>query len=148
MGRELDVIEMRAVMYDDEDVDWEVPVVDVRINGVDLQEHVLTAMRRQRPGIDFGGPNLAQCLRVDDVAPPSRHWLGGPKDSELMVRGHAAVLTCSCGIFGCGGTAARITVGPETVTWSDFVDPWLHPDPVGTFTFDRAAYERELSSLR
>ncbi len=111
-------------------------------------------LRRQRPWVDFwSGPEPFTgdrgelCLGVHDVAPPSQHWLGSPNDPDLVVGDHAAVLTCSCGAFGCGGTAARITMTEHTVTWSDFVDPWGNPDAVGTFRFERVRYEGEIEAL-
>ncbi len=58
--------------------------------------------------------NWIAFLAPKDVAPPSRHWLGAP-DPDLTERGRAAVLTCTCGCFGCGGAAARITVDDRTV---------------------------------
>jgi hypothetical protein len=107
-------------------------VAAVRINGVDLRELV----------------GEAAFMFLDDVAPPSRHWRGEPI-YRLSEDGKAAVLTCSCGDFGCGGVSARITIDAETVTWSDFQEA-NSPKviPLLAFRFSRSAYEAALSDLR
>jgi hypothetical protein len=159
---DFDVIELRVISpigsgfsptYEgDEDLDF--PVVAVTINGIDLRARVAEALRRQRPWVEFwsGAESLAGdrgelCLGVHAVAPPSQHWFGAPNDPDLVVNDHVAVLTCSCGAFGCGGTAARIAMTEHTVTWSDFVDPWGTSEPVGSFRFERVRYEREIKAL-
>jgi hypothetical protein len=155
MPDDFDVIGFRVILpigddfvpVEEGDEDLDFPVVAVMINGVDLRTLVVDALRKKRPGVDFWFDSDALCLDLRDVAPPSRHWLGVPSDSELVVDDYVAVLTCSCGAFGCGGTAAHIVVGDDVVTWSDFVDPWCTPEDVGTFRFDRTQYERELNNL-
>ncbi|QFG68410.1 hypothetical protein [Ornithinimicrobium pratense] len=54
--------------------------------------------------------------------------------------GRTAILGCTCGIVGCGPLLARIEVGSDTVTWSDF-GPGYGADYEGLeFQFDRDAY--------
>jgi hypothetical protein len=155
MTDDYDVIALRVIFpvgddfspVDEDDEDLEFPVVAVTINGIDLRTRVEEALRRQRPGVEFCFESDWICLGLHEVAAPSKHWLGLPRDPELVVGGRLAVLTCNCGAFGCGGTAARIEVTDDTVTWSDFVDSFGHREAVGTFRFDRAQYEREIEKL-
>jgi len=64
--------------------------------------------------------------------------------------GRSAVLGCECGIVDCWPFLTRILVGEETVTWSDFKQPfrpkWSYA-ALGTFTFDRAQYLSELAKI-
>ena len=160
----MDVIELRAEIETDlEPGDDPETVVTVHINGEDLRAIIATTQRDARTRrwetdewVRENYASLDDWLAIDnfdvwldltDVAPPSRHWLGEP-DEWLSERGRAAVLTCGCGMFGCGGVAARITVARDTVTWGDFRfanSPTVVP--IGPFTFDRAAYEAAIAAL-
>lgn len=54
--------------------------------------------------------------------------------------GRTALLGCTCGIVGCGPLLARIEVGSDTVTWSDF-GPGFGADYEGLeLQFDRDTY--------
>ena len=79
------------------------------------------------------------------VAPPSRQWLGRPVYEE---DGRAVVLDGTCGVAGCCGVFARITLTADTVRWSDFFTPGEPPLPTGlAFEFDRDAYEATLAAV-
>jgi hypothetical protein len=145
---ELDVLELRIIDPSESADELDFPVVAVTINGVDLRDLVNNALRRRRPEIEFTYTSDSQFLHPLSVAPPSTLWLGRSDDEELVVDGHMAVLVCSCGAFGCGGTAARIEVREDVVAWDDFIDPWGNPTPVGSFRFGRAAYDAQLRQLK
>jgi hypothetical protein len=138
-------------------------VAAVFINGVDLralvvatEEAELTARFRNEEFLrdicesldEWLDPqNQIAFLAVDAVAPPSRHWLGSPRP-DLAERGRTAVLTCTCGCYGCGGAAARVTIEGEIVTWSDFRQ--ANSDtviPIGPFQLARSTYEAAIRAL-
>ena len=162
----MDVIELDR---DELEGDWgggaeRFDVVAVRINGEELRVLVVETQRAELTQRweteDYPRENYASLedwlapdhwmdyLGWGDVAPPSRHWLGEP-DPILEERGRAAVLTCTCRCYGCGGAAARITIeDDDVVTWSDF--RLANSDtlvPIGPFRFDRAAYEAAIAAL-
>ncbi|MFK5584225.1 hypothetical protein [Serinicoccus sp. LYQ131] len=59
--------------------------------------------------------------------------------------GRTALLGCICGIVGCGPLLARIEVGSDTVTWSDF-GPGYGADYEGLeLQFDRDTYMKALT---
>lgn len=94
------------------------------------------------PLFAYIGDDAMPGLAFDYVAPPSKHWLGEPVD---VVFERVAVLDGTCGVAGCCGVSARISVGDAEVTWSDFA---VGPDSaldLGPFVFDRAAYEAVLA---
>ena len=131
----MDTFEVRRTLVPRGDEPGADVVVAVFIDGVDLRELVvatqeaeLTARFRSEDFLrgsyetldDWLDPqNQIAFLAIEDVAPPSRHWLGAPEPS-LTERGRAAVLTCTCGCYGCGGAAALVAFEDETVTWSEF----------------------------
>jgi len=56
--------------------------------------------------------------------------------------GFVPVVTCGCGLFGCGGGYARVTFRAETVMWNDFRSaPHDRSAGICTFTFDREQYD-------
>lgn len=140
------------------DVSWRAVVV--RVNSVDLRALVMDARRPRLTAEHAAGrrgsgsldelldPELHDAfLPLRDVAPPSTHWLGNP-DPDYLEDDRAAVLTCACGIFGCGGVTARITFHDAIVTWGDFTEAnYGDAIPLRTFRFDRALYEGELNRL-
>lgn len=85
-------------------------------------------------------------LTPEEVAPPSRHWLGSPAPA-LSDGDDVVVYLCECGDWGCGGVLARITVTDDHVVWSDFHGPQGQTYEVGPFHFDRRAYEQQLAQL-
>ena len=138
-------------------------VVTVHINGTDLRalvqapdrdamvqrwEDDVTLRSLYETRDEYLDPeNYEAFLDLSDVASPSGHWLGQP-DTELEEDGRAAVLTCTCRTYGCGGTAARITIADDVVTWDDFRHANSGPRvPIGPFRFDRVAYEASIAAL-
>jgi hypothetical protein len=84
-------------------------------------------------------------LAVSLVEPPSRQWLGEPTYEE---DGRAVVLDGTCGVAGCCGVFARITMGDDTVRWWDFftrAEPCLPLDLA--FEFKRVAYEATIYAV-
>jgi hypothetical protein len=90
-------------------------------------------------------------LATDRVAPLSVAeirtgiWATEGATDEFLVAddGRVAVLTCTCGFFGCGGAAARIGIEDDVIRWTDFATydaERLVDVTLGAFTFDRAAY--------
>jgi hypothetical protein len=110
------------------------PSVEVLINGVELirlwdqdNNGGVLALEAKDAGAD---------LAIWGPYPPS------PGPVAQVPRGFVPVVTCRCGIFGCGGGYARVTFRAETVMWNDFRSV-THDRPVGigTFTFDGEQYE-------
>ncbi|MBO0826031.1 MAG: hypothetical protein J2P27_19575 [Actinobacteria bacterium] len=69
----------------------------------------------------------------------------GQENGQWPRRGYAWLLGCDCGEIGCWPLEARIITDPETVTWTDFVQPHRRArdyQSFGNFVFGRAAYER------
>ena len=137
-----------------------VVVAGVRINGTDLRVLLMDALRpmltAEHAAGRRGSGSLEELLDpfeydaflpMRDVAPPSQHWLGAP-DPYYDEDGRAAVLTCSCGIFGCGGVTAQIELQSYYVSWSDFHGAnGGDVIPLREFRFLRHAYEREIQEL-
>ena len=71
-------------------------------------------------------------------------WLGSPRHVEY---GRSVVLDGSCGVAGCCGVVARISVGPEVVIWDQF---YCHGglDLTDAFRFEFAAdqYRSQLAA--
>jgi hypothetical protein len=63
--------------------------------------------------------------------------------------GRVAVLTCTCGGFGCGGATACIAFEADTVTWRDFheVSHARNRIEIGPFAFARDQYETALADI-
>jgi hypothetical protein len=125
------------------------PVVVVTVDGDDLYEAVEAA--RDAPELDWDDDDAdsgdAPGLNPELVATPSRHWLGSP-NPRWSESGLAVVLNCECGEWECGGVLARIEVGPDTVTWSEFREPGGgNRLALGPFTFSREQYEAALRSV-
>jgi hypothetical protein len=78
------------------------------------------------------------------VRAPSRQWLGAPAVVEY---GRPVVLDGSCGIAGCCGVVARISVLSDTVIWDQFHGHG-RPDVPDELRFDfaRNDYETQLAN--
>jgi hypothetical protein len=62
--------------------------------------------------------------------------------------GRVAILTCTCGDFGCGGIAARIAREGEIVTWTDLSHPYSAEIlPIAPLRFRRDQYDRALAEV-
>jgi hypothetical protein len=126
-------------------------VARLLVNGRDLID--LARAAELASADSDGQPALAggyEGLMADDVLVPSRHLLGEPLPHlQLMQDGRIPLLGCNCGEPGCWPLVARVRVGPETVTWSEFGQPyrshWDHT-ALGPFSFERARYEAALAS--
>jgi hypothetical protein len=91
-------------------------------------------------------------LPPTDVSPPSRHLFGNPRP-EYDYDGRTQILGCECGVLGCWPLICRITVGPSSISWSEFEQPhrsgsgkpqrWEY-DLLGPFRFDRKQYEQAI----
>ena len=80
------------------------------------------------------------------------HEMLGRRPSGLSLSyeedGRAVVLDGTCGVAGCCGVFARITMNADTVHWSDFFTRSDPPLPAGlAFEFDRVAYEATINAL-
>jgi hypothetical protein len=114
--------------------------VRVLIDGRDLVD-----LARDAEAADASADGQPQLAGSYSGLHPS-HWRELP---ERYGDGRAAVLACECGEPGCWPLRARISIGAETVSWSDFEQPhrgWCH-DGLGPFVFDRAAYESAIASV-
>lgn len=126
--------------------------VHLFVNGEDLLELVRRAEepyarvdeRERMAGSYFGLP-------PGWVLPPSRHFLGEPRNDDDALDGKTFLLGCTCGVPECSPLTARVTMTDNTVTWSEFGNP-NHPswtlDQLGPFIFDRSQYEEALSAAR
>lgn len=149
------------------------PAVAIYVNARDLRLVVNEAegrlhfdrrgrSRLARGAIDGGDgePFLAHAfLPLTTVPPLSVLWSGGGGRTtrwEGLGRrppfqtpdGRVAVLTCSCGDFGCGGIAARIEVGERIVVWSDISHPFAPTLlALGPYRFSRSGYEFSLAGV-
>jgi hypothetical protein len=82
-------------------------------------------------------------LRVEQVAPPSRQWLG---QAEYEEDGYAVVLDGGCGQAGCCGVFARIEVDDTVIHWNGFWGRGTFSAPTGlSYEFDRGEFETELT---
>jgi len=124
------------------------------VNRLTVERHVYIHGRRREelavPIID-GTPlhemvsDRLAGLAVALVAPPSGQWLGAPTYEE---NGRAVILDGTCGVAGCCGVVARITVTDETVRWWDFFARGEPPLPPGLeFEFERIAYEATINAV-
>lgn len=81
--------------------------------------------------------------------PAEVHYLGrdGAFGSD---DGKVPLLGCECGEWGCWPLRARVIVGDETVTWTDFEQPYRKErdySGFGPFVFDRHEYESAISDI-
>jgi hypothetical protein len=105
-------------------------------NGVDLARRW-----RQAKGGESAAP-----LWTNEIGGHLEAWgpYGSPSRGlrEWVPDGYAAVLTCSCGEFGCGGAIVRMQFEARLVTWSDFKTANDEVSVLlGKFTFGRTQYE-------
>jgi hypothetical protein len=118
------------------------PCIAFLVNGRRLTELVEAAEAER--GIGIGS---YQWLDLRNVAGMRRELLGqgGRWEGEGIVQ----LLGCDCGERACWPMLARVTMTPDTVTWSGFEQPhrpeWSYEGLA--FTFDRAAYEAAIAGL-
>lgn len=120
------------------------------IDGRPLTELLEAAEGIARP--DQETTNLG-CSMVDAALSQLDHLLGAESPGTIAQR----VWLLFCPVDhdpGCGGISARITWGPQTVTWSEFgwdddvAGPVVPLSQHQHFTFDRHQYEKDLRALR
>lgn len=103
--------------------------VDIIVDGKDLLEWI-------RPHVPPGS-RLSDHLGRPSGTNMAKFLLGRRPHDHL---GRTALLGCTCTIVGCGPLLARIEVGSDTVTWSDF-GPGYGADYEGLeLQFDRDTY--------
>jgi hypothetical protein len=123
--------------------------------------------RAQRVFLDFevDGEALYPAIRRAGIEYVTSLWLDSPAVAAATVRrllgqdpgdapgGRVSVYVCpECGDLGCGAVTIALTVGPDTVTWSDWGyqtdgEEDVRRDGVPSFgplTFDRAEYQAVL----
>lgn len=136
------------------------PVVTVRVNGSDLRAVLMDARAprltaEHATGKD-GSASLEELLDPEDwdaflpltlIRLPSRHWLGEPHPRYSFEGGEVAVLTCSCGDFGCGGVTAEIEFTAHAVNWRNFREANGDPIPTTGYRFIRQHYEDAIDRL-
>ena len=129
----------------------ECPVAAVFVNGTDLRVVVNRAQGHRQEVFDHAflpvnsRPSPAS-LWGSSSGPPARR--GERREPWVAPDGRVAVLTCTCGDFGCGGIAARITSEGEVVTWSDLSHPFsTEVLPIGPMRFRRDQYNRALADV-
>ena len=118
--------------------------VQITVDGRDLYDELEAARDPTDSDWEEGD---APGVRVELVAAPSRHWIGEP-DPNYSEGSLVVVFDCGCGEWECGGYLARIDVGANDVTWSNFCGPrGGRVLPVGPFRFARDQYEEALAAL-
>jgi hypothetical protein len=148
-----------AIPFDRADLRGGEDVVFTFVNGRDLLKVVEEFERPLAIEAGFSPTSSYAPVRASDVLPPSGHWLWSP-DPDLSLTDWSVVFTCGCGDWGCGGLLARVEVGDEVVSWSDFQTPYalwrmaesperpvradISREGLGPFRFDRAKYEAAL----
>ena len=116
------------------------PTVDLVLDGRDLQDWVRTVL----PAGADDSPYLGHPADADLRALLLGGWSG---DSHEEFEGRTALLGCTCTVIGCSPLVARIDVGEETVTWSEFSrfrGPHVEYEPL-ELVFRRDAYEQAIS---
>jgi hypothetical protein len=110
------------------------PSVEVVINGVELTG--LWDLEDDSGVLALAAEDAGADLAIWGPYPPS------PGPVAQVPHGFVPVVTCSCGIFGCGGGFARVTFRVDTVMWNDFHSATRRRViAIGAFTFDREQYE-------
>ena len=119
-------------------------VLDVRVNGVRLQELVTNALEAQSTHGDTAVPG-ADYMGLDPSAASARHFLGYPV--TMSIRGRLVfdrvLLRCTCGEPGCDNVSAEVRVEQSQVTWEKFRAGGV-PLPIGPFVFSRSQYDEAL----
>ena len=122
-------------------------VLDIRINGVRLQEMVRAT--EIGPATAAGRPEDAgDYMGLDPRLAATRYFLGEPVTMSLRgdpIRDKVP-LGCTCGEPACWPLRAELSVTDAAVTWSNFRGANTNWDlrALGPFTFDRSEYELAL----
>ena len=111
------------------------------VGGVGLVDRVAAYERDQgyEPAGDYGGLVPAH-FRFGDLTT----YFRGEERRQSPGPGRLWLLGCDCGEVGCWPLEARVTVAGESVTWSEFRQPfreaWSY-EGFGPFVFHRPAYD-------
>ena len=120
-------------------------VLDVRVNGVRLQELVTSALEAQSTHGDTVVPG-ADYMGLDPSAASAGHFLGG-YPVTMSIRGQPVLdrvlLRCTCGEPGCDNVSAELRVEQSQVTWEKFRAGGA-PLPIDPFVFSRSQYDEAL----
>lgn len=148
----MDEVRFQKVRRRGGSAEWD--ALEIWVNGVPLRK--LARDAELPSALAEGNAQIAGLyagLPPEEVLPPSTHFLGSRESPyHYPEEGKTALVGCECGIVGCWPLLARVTVGDDRVTWSDFEQPHRGPgrpgpwryDALGPFVFPRAAYERAL----
>lgn len=131
--------------------------VRILVNGRDLAELVRAVELPFARGEGEESIAGTYCgLPLGDVSPPSRHFLGEPSSDLYCYDEKVQILGCQCGEPGCWPLLCRITIGTETVTWTEFEQPhrtgrnsraaWSY-DRLEPLEFDRRQYNAAVEEL-
>jgi hypothetical protein len=111
------------------------PCVEIVINGVELT-HLWNQEKADDGVLALEATDAGEDLSIWGPYHPS------PGPIAEVPSGFVPVVTCGCGIFGCGGGYVRVTFLRELVQWHDFRSATGdRPIGIGSFTFDREQYE-------
>lgn len=154
----MDSFQVKVLKLADEESVGQAEETVILVNGRDLidivREYELPMAARE------GHPDIAGSymgLPPSDVLPPSRHFLGEPNWEMNSVNGKVQVLECECGLPGCWPLLVKITMGEDSVIWSDFEQPHRgqdHPNGewsyagLGPYTFARGQYLEALQDAQ
>lgn len=118
-------------------------VLDVRINGVRLQElvHAAELESTHRPAASSNG----QYMGLDPAVASTGHFVGQPVVMSMQGRLvlDRVLLRCTCGEPGCDNVTARVEADDEHVILHEFRASG-DPLDLGPFEFDRSQYEEAL----
>jgi hypothetical protein len=117
-------------------------VVTPVVNATSLVELVgdFEAGRGYRPAGGYAGIAGSQC-RFGDLA---AHYLG----TSPTAQGRVMLLGCDCGEVACWPLVARVAVDDDSVTWSEFGQPYREDwdyTGFGPLVFARPAYDRAVA---
>lgn len=119
-------------------------VLDVRINGVRLQELVHKAQVESTNRA--AGSSNAAYMGLDPAVASTGHFVGQPVVMSIQGRPvlDRVLLRCTCGEPGCDNVTAQVRIDDEHVTWREFRASGGDPLDLGPFEFERSQYEEAL----
>jgi hypothetical protein len=122
-------------------------VLDVRVNGVRLQELVKESVEGQSPNADTVVPG-GDYMGLDPAIARAGHFLGGPVTMSIQGRPilERVLLRCTCGEPGCDAVTAEVRVEQSHVAWEKFRAGGV-PLPIGPFVFSRPQYDEALQRV-
>jgi hypothetical protein len=136
----MDEVGLALVLFPDDGEEPSTQAVDVRINGRRLCELLAAST----------GQEVSPVAAFHVFGPEPPLWLGGdlPVEFDDVPTGSRAVVTCTCGEWGCGGVSASIVLTECEVIWTHFEQSNGTPVDLPDFRFDRTGYEEALRTAR